>query len=391
MTASDLITIYLDGEATDAERSHLFEALATSSELQREFTAALAINTAAGRDARGMVPPDHVTASLFAKAFAPATETVVQAATTTWSFMPVLLLLGGVLTGTLLSLLTNPVTPERNELVAGRDANSQSRLETSISNSAVPDAITSRDLHVEAAGTRKTVDTRTASFNLPFVVQEQSSSSKETIQQPEQQPELAFQSATTPVVNDTRVHMVEHLRVVHVGTPGVATELALEQPLEHRRWSVSVRGMSTLQLFPGRSTATDRDMAFNNLGLGVRYALSEDVTIGAEVGQETFPVFVRTSTGDFAPRATLIWAAAVGRYSAPALPIVDNVRPFIQAGVGASPQGPVGRGTIGLSMMLANGLSMQAGLEATALAYQLDGAWSTTEKLGFTYGLTFQW
>lgn len=389
MTASDLITIYLDGEATDAERSHLFEALATSPELQREFTAALAINTAAGRDARGMVPPDHVTASIFAKAFAPSVEAVVHGATSTWSFTPLLLVLGGVLAGTVFSLFTTQDVPLGESITVRRERElvPQPRVESLDENQSLPadggDGIQRPNLYGQRDGFNARGYLPTSALSYPQSVEHPVA--------PLQQSADAMANGTTATVQATRLHMVEQLRVIHVGTPGMATELTLDQRSEAQRWSVSVRGMSTLQLFPGRSTATERDMAFNNMGIGVRFALTDHFAVGAEVGQETFPVFVRTSSGEFAPRATMIWAAAVGRYTGPSLPVFETVRPFVQAAMGASPQGPVGRGTIGMSMMLTNGLSMQAGIEGTALAYQFDGAWSTTEKLGFTYGLTFQW
>jgi hypothetical protein len=389
MTASDLITIYLDGEATDAERSHLFEALASSPELQREFTAALAINTAAGRDARGMVPPDHVTASLFAKAFSsPADSTIALVASSSWSFLPFLWLLSGLFMGTAAVYFTSQSLPDTTMAVAPSVTTGGSVMSASATQ---PDSIAAiRSISVSAGS-------RTGRFNtMPeFVASLQNDAHIEHV-------------ADVPATNDSHMsfsndnnrsadvqpvgmHTVEQVRIVHLGTPSLSMEVPVAGFIDSRRWSVSVRGMSTLQLFPGRSTATDRDVAFNNLGVGVRYAVSDNITVGAEVGQETFPVFVRSASGDFAPRATMIWAAATGRYIAPSLPVFETVRPFVEAGLGASPQGPVGRGTCGLSMMLANGLSMQAGVEATALAYQLDGAWSTTQKLGFTYGLTFQW
>lgn len=67
-TPSELIYLFVDGEADDVQKSLLFSALANDAGLQAEFSDALHIGAAikeAGREAR---PPQHVTAALFEKA-----------------------------------------------------------------------------------------------------------------------------------------------------------------------------------------------------------------------------------------------------------------------------------------------------------------------------------
>lgn len=67
-SASDLIHIYLDGEATSLQQSMLFGRLAGSSELQAEFTEALQIRDAIEHERIHTVVPASVTQSLFEKA-----------------------------------------------------------------------------------------------------------------------------------------------------------------------------------------------------------------------------------------------------------------------------------------------------------------------------------
>ena len=67
-TPSDLVYLFVDGEATDLERTMLFAALAEDTELQGELADAIRVNSAARQESLETLPPPAVTANLFRRA-----------------------------------------------------------------------------------------------------------------------------------------------------------------------------------------------------------------------------------------------------------------------------------------------------------------------------------
>lgn len=67
-TPSELVYLFVDGEATDVETSLLFGALADDAELQAELADAIRINAAAQGEAFETLPPADVTGALFERA-----------------------------------------------------------------------------------------------------------------------------------------------------------------------------------------------------------------------------------------------------------------------------------------------------------------------------------
>lgn len=67
-SASELIYLFVDGEANDVQRSTLFAALANDADLQTEFSDVLRIRTAAESERGYAVPPAQTTAGLFERA-----------------------------------------------------------------------------------------------------------------------------------------------------------------------------------------------------------------------------------------------------------------------------------------------------------------------------------
>ncbi len=67
-TPSDLVYLFVDGEATDLERTMLFAALAEDVELQGELADAIRVNSAARQESLETLPPPAVTANLFRRA-----------------------------------------------------------------------------------------------------------------------------------------------------------------------------------------------------------------------------------------------------------------------------------------------------------------------------------
>ena len=67
LTPTDLVYLFVDGEASDLEQTLLFQALAADAELQAELADAIRINSAAQQERLETLPPVAVTAALFEK------------------------------------------------------------------------------------------------------------------------------------------------------------------------------------------------------------------------------------------------------------------------------------------------------------------------------------
>ncbi|HET7152259.1 MAG TPA: hypothetical protein VFJ29_00705, partial [Candidatus Kapabacteria bacterium] len=67
-TPSELIYLFLDGEADNVQRTVLFTAMASDSNLQEEFHDATRIRAAAQKQALAIVPSALLTQQVFAKA-----------------------------------------------------------------------------------------------------------------------------------------------------------------------------------------------------------------------------------------------------------------------------------------------------------------------------------
>ncbi len=68
LSHSDLIYLFVDGEATPAERTKLYEALSNNPELQTEFEDAMRLKAAVEKEVQNAVPPIALTEELFLRA-----------------------------------------------------------------------------------------------------------------------------------------------------------------------------------------------------------------------------------------------------------------------------------------------------------------------------------
>ncbi len=68
LSHSDLIYLFVDGEASTAERAKLYEAMAHDPVLQREFEDAMRMKAAVDREVTAALPPTSLTESLFMRA-----------------------------------------------------------------------------------------------------------------------------------------------------------------------------------------------------------------------------------------------------------------------------------------------------------------------------------
>ncbi len=167
--------------------------------------------------------------------------------------------------------------------------------------------------------------------------------------------------------------------------PGLLTPTA-ESPLPPLRFSIRSLGIWEASS-PEVSLPSRAPLGLRNIALGIASELSTAHSIGIELGSEDFPQEFHSSTGVlYRQRPTLLWAGAWYRWTPP----TPHLRPFIQATLGGTLLGPLGKASLGAIVPLRAGLQLSVGVEGTLLAYRFDSRWFVTRKLGLTYGIAIR-
>lgn len=145
---------------------------------------------------------------------------------------------------------------------------------------------------------------------------------------------------------------------------------------------------------PAPTVVSQSEPWFRNVNLGLLYALDDHHAIGIEGGREAFSQHFsgKTDLGlnvRIEQNPLAYWATAVYQFTGD--PLLPHVHPFfqLQAG-GAFELGGLGRATLGLSFRPYDRIAVMVGAEGSVLLYRFQRNWFTTNKLGLTYGLTYE-
>lgn len=153
---------------------------------------------------------------------------------------------------------------------------------------------------------------------------------------------------------------------------------------------------------PSPAVVSQSEPWFHNMNIGALYALSDHHAIGIEGGQEAFPQTFSGIEGGRSVRyeqnPMAYWATAVYQFNGDAL--LPHVHPFAQAQAGGAFGqavnggmywlGPLARATLGVKLRPFERIAIVAGLEGTMLLYRFQGSWFDTNKLGLTYGVSYE-
>ena len=157
-----------------------------------------------------------------------------------------------------------------------------------------------------------------------------------------------------------------------------------------------------LQSDPAPTVVSQSDPWFHNMNIGALYALSDHHAIGLEGGQEAFPQTFSGIEGGrtvrYEQNPMAYWATAVYQFNGDAL--FPHVHPFAQAQAGGAFGqsvdggmywlGPLARATLGIKLRPFERIAIVAGLEGTMLLYRFQGSWFDTNKIGLTYGVSYE-
>ena len=159
-------------------------------------------------------------------------------------------------------------------------------------------------------------------------------------------------------------------------------------------YMLTFRGMAGMT-YPQVSTTTSPEMS--NFALGMFFKTSyPGIRIGMEFGHEPFSQkFNNTENGmkySYEQMPNLWWGGAgvVADFNYE-IDEIFGARPYGKLFLGASEIGPLGKIGAGFQWFSASwGLGAFLGIEGSLLGYENQGSWYTSEKIGITYGLSIQ-
>ncbi|MFN8361010.1 MAG: hypothetical protein U0264_13935 [Candidatus Kapaibacterium sp.] len=382
MDYSELIYLYIDGEASEAERTLLFSALATDAALQAEFNDAFRMNSAVQKEIETTVPPPELTSQVFEKAgFVTPDEPSRKKAG--WLALllllmnsrgiPLLTAVGGALI--MYGVMRWNSGAEPSATIAANDASPQS-----------------------ISAPHKFRDTTSATPSIP----NESIASQRIIP-----------TSSSRIIPSERTHIPsEHLnsqentkKIVPDLIPVRHTMSALHSyrssPFGRDDWRRLTAPQNTLSLpaddfadlvmqVSGHSGLQDRGDAspamLNNMSISIASHLSPNHLLGGQLGQESFPIF--SSDGTFERNVNVMWIGALYRYEMDGIQALGGIQPFAQVVAAGTRSGPLGKGTLGVMWQPESRIILSFGLEATALVYQFQSASYGTQKLGMNYGIS---
>lgn len=149
---------------------------------------------------------------------------------------------------------------------------------------------------------------------------------------------------------------------------------------------------STYWNLPKETIFPNEFSKFNNLNINILYKLSEYITIGAGINQETFYVkyngkdqFDRNYIKEQQPNLTVF--DVVGRF----YPVtIYNLKPFGEINLGGCNYGVVFRTGLGIDYLLSENIAAIFSVNYSVLGYSHQNNMYSSQKIGFYYGINYK-
>lgn len=432
-TPSELIYLFLDGEADGVQQSTLFAALAHDAELQGEFQEAVLVSRTLDRVRNDVHPPQDFTEGVFAAAgfTAPHFHPLPTLLAGKWSAslsaiirhvgIPVASALIGAITVFLLMTMDRDgsgMTPVQG--MAGNSTTAPGSSHNRESRVAESEAVGSMNLldntqdksasHTHGAIARTQVGPETASYT-----RQRENTASSVLADETSVPQTVINDTPvpfTPVQSDTDSDINEPVQTIVAESVPVVEQTLLKTPVQHfdhqssyanlqpiYNWentvserepgvSLFVRGIESINSFPSRTNNIEASGSTSNVGFGCLYYYSKNQALGMEVARELLPIY-NTSGDDPELNSVLVWIGGLWQVQTDFPGLRSDIQPFLRLGLGGTAYGPSGKALAGIMYTAEQRLSISLGIETTALLSWQNGKIGSTEKIAFSYGLSF--
>lgn len=387
---SRMLHAFMDGELGGAQEEVLFHKLSGDASLRAEMQDHLSIRKAVQHDIEAFTPPASATTAIFATLgfTIPSTSATAAAGGTTIArgFM-----FGGAAAALILATAVFlfwlfPFASDPAQGVVERVVSSPSSVVVIEEPASVPDLPLSdtRSAHsaFSAAAPASGVSNRSAASN--------SSAASDASARAIAPAAIAERTITPRDMELLASAIAEPGEPQRVRTGQVQFYDLIPKPDGVTLYARNV----ALRSDPAPTVVSQSEPWFRNVNLGLMYALDDHHSIGIEGGREPFSQHF-SGVNDLGLNVRIeqnplaYWATAVYQFTGD--PLLPHVHPFVQLQAGGAFElGGLGRATIGLKFRPYDRIAVIVGAEGGMLLYRFQRNWFTTNKLGLTYGLTFE-
>lgn len=446
---SELIYLYIDGEADAGQQAALFAALAHDSELQAEFNDAFALRLSVSAEVRNTVPVPALKQALFQKAgfsyaatVAPVAPVVVaetMGSAAGWMagvksmMIPLLASLSGVaviVTSAVLWLGNSgdktpvvqpiahsaahdsstathfipdsPVAPGEQAVVPAHSAlKHPAHAATSASGAGAASARERASDDRFAAPTRERISSGRGNTRNHVPNSFATAPTRDILGNTDRDAQPVSASRTPDHAAQeyeyiTQVRVAEPEQQMAVGNGGlpesvdgvgtIRTAFSTDESTS-LKWAVGVRGLIGLRLFPWREMGPASDL-LDNTAVGALWEIDNENAAGVEFGREVLPMYVADSDGELRQEQTLFWSGVIYRYTPETLQLSEGLQPFTSVLAGGSALGPLLKTVAGIAWTPDSRIRFTLGAEGTFLLYRYQQEWYGTQKLGVSYGVS---
>ena len=407
---SDLIELFLDGEASEVQQTTLFAALAHDSDLQLEFQEALDIRLAVEQDLRTIAPSPALHKQVFERAgIAPpllqdtissVPQTIKPQVRTILSHLGI-----NLFVATIASLLTifflgktvdspSTVPSQALEHVQESPLASNNQL-TMAAPLAKPHSYSSVALPSSPFTTALPQPNTLPSSTEPALEHRLSQSPPTRVPKT-----FAIESTMPRVLDPWSLPPIKSVDIVSSAPqmsripyqPTRNSLLALPSTPSRlseldATWSLQLRGIQGLTWSPERTIQQTGLRPLENFSVNLLYHLESQHAIGLEYGRELFPHYFATNEQDFEHNSHLVWFGLTYRYNIGTITALGDLKPFSQTTLAGTSSGPLGKLMLGLEFQPFSYLSTAIGIEGTILGYEFQQKIYSARKLGVYYML----
>jgi hypothetical protein len=356
----ELIELYLDGQATDAETTSLFAELSRSEYLQTEFRYSLNIRQAAASSRDRLDVPKHLSEKIFSRFGMKYTDEQAKP----YNLIPVIIAL-------MLPFISglSGIYYSINALDTGDKMHLQESAQLTIkipAHAEIPDNDAKQDI-----------------------------SRIDKIQLYWQKPEIPAFTMNEPDIlsANTQQNIAEKAEAVSIA-PVYMDQSALDSEQQHleythqrdkeHTWLIGMQGYFMGRLYPYR-TMPESNNSLDNMSIKVLYKTGHNSWMGLEAGQDILPLY---SVAEGYKKQEIFRWAALSFQQIPDLPeLAPGIKPFYSGMGGISVNGPIAR--VGAGLLWQPDQSVQFSLQADMLAllYRNNSTWYSTQKLSLHYGI----
>lgn len=353
---SELIYLYLDGEATPEEQQELFEALSQSEELQREFQQALQMYRAIEAERLVTVAPPELKSMIYAaigiKPVQPLAHRLALYVGTSAAAV-------GLVIGLTLWFRPTP-SPDLPPIsrVAPQGGN-RSIVAAGLSQRQAP-------IHPVTAGVSSIPTPPDTPPNAMSPVAESFVTDNEM--------PFTLERPTATVTSAEPFLRTAYWRIGMISAPARQTPVSTIPPITTH---FTYRGSLLATSGPAAST--------QNFSIAAFYRFDDNNRLGLEFRRAPYTLNIAQPTGTFS--TVLLSSLAVSyMFTEPDVRLLGGM-PFVQPSVGLSSMGPLATLSAGLSFPISSAFNFNVGFDGSALVYSSQVASTLSVTIGFSLGV----